>query len=230
MRPENPIRLEPGWYSHLSDEFQKTYMIRLMEFLRREPSGSRTIHPLECEYYNAFNATPFDKVKVVILGQDPYHGVNQANGLGFSVPQGMSIPPSLRNIFREISSDLGLGPVDLSHGNLTSWADQGVLLLNSVLTVVQGNAASHRGKGWEIFTDRVVSSLNSEREGLVFMLWGAYAQKKGSVIDDEKHLVLKAPHPSPLSAHRGFLGCRHFSQANAYLALRGSVPIDWRLE
>jgi uracil-DNA glycosylase len=229
MTSEAQIQMEPGWKAHLGGEFAKPYMMELKEFLRGELARRKTIYPKGSEYFNAFNSAPFDKVKVVILGQDPYHGPDQAHGLCFSVRQGIDTPPSLVNIFKEIRADLGLDAGDFRHGNLKSWADQGVLLLNSVLTVEQGRAASHQGKGWESFTDKAISELNLEREGLVFMLWGSYAHKKGAVIDDRKHLVLKAPHPSPLSAHRGFLGCRHFSQANAYLVRRGEMPIDWRL-
>jgi uracil-DNA glycosylase len=221
--------MEPGWKSHLIGEFEKSYMGELREFLRREISSRKTVFPKGSEYFNAFNSTPFDKVKVVILGQDPYHGPDQAHGLCFSVPHGIGTPPSLINIFKEIRSDLGYSASDFKHGNLKSWADQGVLLLNSVLTVELGRAASHQGKGWERFTDKAISELNEHREGVVFMLWGSYAHKKGEVIDVRKHLVLKAPHPSPLSAHRGFLGCRHFSQANAYLVKNHQSPIDWRL-
>jgi len=221
--------MEPSWKSHLLEEFQKSYMQELRGFLHREIAGHKMVYPRGSEYFAAFNATPFDKVKVVILGQDPYHGPNQAHGLCFSVPHGVDTPPSLVNIFKEIQADLGLSVDHFRHGNLKSWADQGVLLLNSVLTVEHGRAASHQGKGWELFTDRAISELNAKRDGIVFMLWGAYAHRKGEVIDNRKHLVLKAPHPSPLSAHRGFLGCRHFSQANAYLAQHGKEPIDWRL-
>jgi uracil-DNA glycosylase len=229
MTSDAQIQMEPGWKAHLGGEFAKPYMVELKEFLRGELAGRKTIYPKGSEYFNAFNSAPFDKVKVVILGQDPYHGPDQAHGLCFSVRQGVDTPPSLVNIFKEIRADLGLSASDFQHGYLKGWADQGVLLLNSVLTVEQGRAASHQGKGWENFTDKAISELNLQREGLVFMLWGSYAHKKGAVIDDRKHLVLKAPHPSPLSAHRGFLGCRHFSQANEYLVRRGEMPIDWRL-
>jgi uracil-DNA glycosylase len=222
-------QIEPGWESHLSQESAKPYLLNLDEFLRAERDLGKTIYPKKSEYFNAFNSTPFEKVAVVILGQDPYHGPDQAHGLSFSVPKGVAAPPSLVNIFKEIRADLGLSAGDFQHGNLQNWADQGVLLLNSVLTVEQGRAASHQGRGWETFTDKVISELNDNRRGIVFMLWGAYAGKKGAVIDDRKHLVLKAPHPSPLSAHRGFLGCRHFSQANDYLVQHGMRPIDWRL-
>lgn len=229
MTTERQIQMEAGWKSHMLEEFQKLYMSELKEFLRLEIARKKTIYPKGSEYFNAFNSTSFDKVKVVVLGQDPYHGPGQAHGLSFSVPRGVDIPPSLVNIFKEIQTDLGLTQEDFRHGHLKSWADQGVLLLNSVLTVEAGRAASHQGKGWEIFTDRAVSMLNDKKNHLVFMLWGAYAQRKGGVIDEKRHLVLRAPHPSPLSAHRGFLGCRHFSQANAYLARHGMDPIDWRL-
>lgn len=229
MTTESQIMMDPAWKAHLLEEFQKPYMCGLREFLCLEMSGEKTIYPKASEYFNAFNSTTLDTVKVVVLGQDPYHGPGQAHGLSFSVPPGVDIPPSLVNIFKEIQRDLGLSQGDFTHGHLQSWADQGVLLLNSVLTVEAGRAASHQGKGWELFTDRAVAILNEKRCNLVFMLWGAYAQKKGSFIDASRHLVLKAPHPSPLSAHRGFLGCRHFSQANAYLVEHGMDPIDWRL-
>lgn len=222
------IQLEPAWKSHLEDEFRKSYMRDLRDFLSREMQ-SKVIYPRGSDYFNAFNSTSFDAAKVVVLGQDPYHGPGQAHGLCFSVPLGVAIPPSLVNICKEIQSDLGLTPDDFRHGNLKSWADQGVLLLNSVLTVEAGRAVSHQGRGWEFFTDRAVSLLNEKKNHVVFMLWGAYAQKKGAVIDETRHLVLRAPHPSPLSAHRGFLGCRHFSKANDYLVRHGFDPIDWRL-
>lgn len=229
MTAESQIQMEQGWKSRLLEEFRKPYMQELRAFLHGEASNRKVIYPKGSEYFNAFNSTPFEKVRVVMLGQDPYHGPGQAHGLCFSVPHGIQPPPSLLNIFKELQSDLGLAPDDFRHGNLKEWADQGVLLLNSVLTVEAGQAASHQGKGWETFTDRVIKELNEGREHLVFMLWGAYAQRKGAVIDQKRHLVLSAPHPSPLSAHRGFLGCRHFSQANAYLARNGATPIDWRL-
>jgi len=229
MSSDAQIQLEPGWKSRLFDEFQKPYMAELKAFLRRELAGRKAIYPQGREYFNAFNSTPFEKVKVVMLGQDPYHGPNQAHGLCFSVPGGVDVPPSLVNIFKELQSDLKLGPEHFPHGNLQSWAEQGVLLLNSVLTVEAGRPAAHQGKGWEIFTDRAIAELNERKEHVVFMLWGAYAQKKGAVIDGSRHLVLTAPHPSPLSAHRGFLGCRHFSRANVYLVAHGLAPIDWRL-
>lgn len=219
------VKLEESWKQVLVDEFDKDYMVRLREFLRQEKQAGKVIYPRGDEYFKAFDTTPFAKVKVVILGQDPYHGPRQAHGLCFSVQQGVAFPPSLLNIFKELHGDLGL-PIP-THGCLTHWAEQGVLLLNSVLTVEQGKAAAHQGKGWEQFTDRVVRELAEQREGLVFMLWGSYAIKKGQFIDRKRHLVLTAPHPSPLSAHRGFLGCKHFSQANAFLQTRGEKPIDW---
>ena len=202
-------------------------MKSLKNFLVSEISAGKTIYPKGTEYFSALNLTPFDKVKVVILGQDPYHGPNQAHGLCFSVKPEIPPPPSLINIYKELHSDLGIAPQ--RHGFLESWAKQGVLLLNSVLTVEQGNAGSHQKKGWENFTDAVIESLNNESENLVFVLWGAYAQKKGQFIDREKHLVLESVHPSPLSAHRGFFGTKPFSQINQYLIQHGSVPIDWEL-
>ena len=229
MTTESQIQMEPAWKSHLLEEFEKPYMRDLRAFLRLEMMKKKTIYPKGSEYFNAFNSTSLDNVKVVVLGQDPYHGPGQAHGLCFSVPHGVEIPPSLVNIFKELQSDLGLSRGDFGHGHLKSWADQGVLLLNSVLTVEAGRAASHQGRGWELFTDRAIAILNEKKNRVVFMLWGAYAQKKGAVIDETRHLVLRAPHPSPLSAHRGFLGCRHFSQANAYLVEHGLDPIDWRL-
>ena len=223
------ILVDLGWQSSLLDEFVKPYMKDLIDFLCLEIASGKTIYPKESEYFKAFNATPFDKVKVVLLGQDPYHGTGQAHGLCFSVPNGVGCPPSLKNIFKEIQGDLGLSPCDFQHGNLQAWADQGVLMLNSVLTVEAGRAGCHKGRGWEKFTDRVISELNENKEHIVFILWGDYAQKKGAVIDERRHLILRAPHPSPLSAYKGFLGCRHFSTANAYLADHGMTPVDWRL-
>nr|WP_207063393.1 uracil-DNA glycosylase [Motiliproteus sp. SC1-56] len=221
------MNLEPGWKQALEAEFQRDYMKSLGAFLAEEKARRKVIYPQAKDRFNALNYTPLDRVKVVILGQDPYHGPGQAHGLCFSVRPGVKVPPSLVNIYKELAADLGVRPV--AHGNLESWSSQGVLLLNSVLTVEQGNAASHRGKGWETFTDRITHLLNEEHDGLVFMLWGGYAQKKGSFIDRQRHKVLEGPHPSPLSAHRGFFGCRHFSQANDYLVSRGQDPIDWQL-
>ena len=219
------IKLEQGWLNELGEEFEKPYMTDLKAFLQAEKNNGKVIYPPGSLWFNAFNTTPFKRVKVVILGQDPYHGPNQAHGLCFSVLPGVRIPPSLVNIYKEIQDDLGIPPAP--HGCLSHWAEQGVLLLNATLTVEQGNAGSHQGKGWEQFTDAAIRALNEDREHLVFMLWGSYAQKKGAVIDRERHLVLRAPHPSPLSAHRGFFGCRHFSRANQYLEQTGQTPIDW---
>ena len=221
------IQLDPGWLDELKGEFDLPYMQALRQFLRQEKDKHKVIYPKGQEYFAALNFTPLDKVKVVILGQDPYHGPGQAHGLCFSVATGVKTPPSLVNIYKEIKSDLNLPPDSFTTGDLSYWADQGVLLLNSVLTVEKHQAASHQGKGWEIFTDAVIKILSNKRENCVFLLWGSYAQKKGSVIDTDKHLVLKAPHPSPLSAYRGFLGCKHFSQCNQYLAETGQEPIDW---
>ncbi|MCL4152543.1 UNVERIFIED_CONTAM: hypothetical protein GTU68_011241 [Idotea baltica] len=202
-------------------------MVNLKQFLAEQRAGGKTIYPAGSNWFAAFNHTPFDQVKVVILGQDPYHGPNQAHGLCFSVLPGIAIPPSLRNMYQELQTDLGVTTPD--HGCLTHWAQQGVLLLNATLTVEQGNAGAHQGKGWEQFTDRAVQALNEQREGLIFLLWGSYAQKKGAFIDTSKHRVLKAPHPSPLSSYRGFFGCKHFSLANQYLDEQGAKPIDWQL-
>jgi uracil-DNA glycosylase len=197
----------------------------LKAFLQEQKQQKKVIYPASDQWFNAFNTTPFEKVKVVILGQDPYHGPDQAHGLCFSVKPGTKFPPSLLNIFKELGNDLDM-PVP-EQGCLQSWAEQGVLLLNATLTVEQAQAGSHQNRGWEQFTDRAIQHLNEQREGLVFMLWGSYAQKKGQLIDDKKHLVLKAPHPSPLSAYRGFFGCGHFSQANSYLKSRGEAVIEW---
>jgi uracil-DNA glycosylase len=221
------VQLEAGWLALLEEEFDKPYMHSLRDFLQQEKQNRKVIYPRSNEWFNALNTTPFDQVKVVILGQDPYHGPGQAHGLCFSVREGVAAPPSLVNIFKEIESDLGLPKGHFAHGHLESWAQQGVLLLNAVLTVEQRQAASHQGKGWETFTDRVIELLSAGKEQLVFLLWGSYAQKKGAVIDASRHLVLKAPHPSPLSAHRGFFGCRHFSQCNDYLSGHGKTPIAW---
>ncbi|MBC7658796.1 MAG: uracil-DNA glycosylase [Chitinophagaceae bacterium] len=224
---QTQLRLEESWKTVLADEFNKDYMHSLRGFLKDEIKAGKTIYPKGSEYFQALNSTPFDKVSVVILGQDPYHGPGQAHGLCFSVRPGVPVPPSLVNIYKELDSDLGIKPAH--HGYLQSWADQGVLLLNNVLTVEAGQAGSHHGRGWEKFTSAIVEHLNLERENLVFMLWGSPAQKKGASVDEDRHLVLKAPHPSPLSAYRGFLGCHHFSLANAYLKTHGRAPIDWKL-
>jgi uracil-DNA glycosylase len=227
MASAREIQLEASWLARLGEEFDKDYMVRLRDFLLAEKRSGKRIFPPGGEIFNAFAHTPLDKVKVVILGQDPYHGEGQAHGLCFSVRPGVAIPPSLQNIFRELHDELGI-PIP-GHGYLTAWADRGVLLLNSVLSVECARAASHQGRGWEEFTDRVIDVINREREGVVFMLWGSYAQRKGAIIDTRRHCVLKAPHPSPLSAHRGFFGCGHFRAANDYLQARGETPVDWRL-
>lgn len=224
---ETGVRLDPSWKQHLGDYLQRPDMRELSAFLRQRKAAGATIYPPGPQIFAALDATPFDRTRVVILGQDPYHGPGQAHGLCFSVAPGVDVPPSLVNIFKEIERDLGLPrPRD---GDLTSWARQGVLLLNAVLTVEAGSAGSHQGKGWEGFTDHVVETLSREREGLVFMLWGSYAQAKGRIIDARRHCVLRAPHPSPLSAHRGFIGCGHFSAANRWLAGRGLASIEWSL-
>ena len=221
------VKLEPSWKARVGDWFARDDMRALSAFLRERKAAGARIYPPGPQIFAAFDATPFEQVKVVVLGQDPYHGPGQAHGLCFSVQPGVSVPPSLDNIYKEIHRDLGLPRPD--HGYLMSWAHRGVLLLNAVLTVEDGRAGAHQGKGWEGFTDHVVDTLNREREGLVFLLWGSYAQAKGKVIDPRRHRVLKAPHPSPLSAHRGFIGCGHFSAANDYLARQGQTPIDWSL-
>lgn len=221
------VQLEPGWKESLAGEFARPYMAGLREFLQAEKAQGRVVYPRGSDIFNAFNLTPFGDVRVVVLGQDPYHGPDQAHGLCFSVRPGIRVPPSLVNIFKEIERDLGIAPP--RHGHLDHWARQGVLLLNAVLTVQAHHAASHAGRGWETFTDAAIAHLNREREHLVFMLWGNYAQKKGALIDRQRHLVLTAPHPSPLSAHAGFFGCSHFSRANAYLEAHGVAPIDWSL-
>jgi uracil-DNA glycosylase len=216
-------RLNPSWQGQLGDYLASEPMQALAAFLRQEKAKGKRIFPPSAQMFAAFNATDFESVRVVILGQDPYHGPGQAHGLSFSVPDGVPPPPSLQNIFKELERDLGLPRP--STGNLTPWARQGVLLLNAVLSVEMARPGSHQGKGW----DEVIGRLANEREGLVFMLWGAYAQAKGRIIDNRRHCVLRAPHPSPLSAHRGFIGCGHFSAANRYLQGRSQMPIDWRL-
>ena len=221
------VRLEQSWKELLLPEFECGYMQSLKGFLLREKQQGRVIYPAGSDIFNALNSTPFDKTRVVILGQDPYHGPGQAPGLCFSVQQGVDLPPSLKNIYKEIFADLGIAPS--RSGCLQPWAMQGVLLLNAVLTVAAGSAASHQGKGWEQFTDRIVALLNERRERLVFFLWGSYAQRKGELIDRSRHLVLESVHPSPLSASRGFFGNHHFSRANRYLQENSLQPIDWRV-
>jgi uracil-DNA glycosylase len=221
------VRLEESWRRRLLPEFSQDYMQQLRAFLKQEKQAGKEVYPPGAQIFSALNSTPFDKVSVVILGQDPYHNPGQAHGLCFSVQPGVDPPPSLVNIYKELQRDTGFVPP--AHGCLTHWAEQGVLLLNATLTVERSKAASHAGKGWERFTDRIVALLNEEREGLVFLLWGSHAQKKGQHIDRSKHLVLECPHPSPLSAHRGFLGCGHFSKTNAWLQQHGRPSIDWQL-
>ena len=221
------VQLAEDWKQALGDEFDQPYMQQLRAFLLEEKAAGKVIFPPGPLIFNALNSTPLSKVKVVIIGQDPYHGPGQAHGLCFSVQPGVRPPPSLQNIYKEIHRDLG-HPIP-NHGCLQSWAEQGVLLLNAVLTVTQGQAGAHANRGWERFTSRIIEILNSECEHLVFMLWGSYAQKKGQHIDTSRHCVLKSVHPSPLSAHRGFIGCGHFSAANAYLMEKGREPINWQL-
>ncbi len=224
---QRTTRLESSWLAELREEFEKPYMRDLGDFLRREKQYGKRIFPPGKEIFNAFEYTPLDQVKVVILGQDPYHGEGQAHGLSFSVKPGVRVPPSLQNIYKEIHAELGL-PIP-SHGYLAHWAEQGVLMLNSVLSVECAEAGSHQGKGWEQFTDRIIELINRQRHNVVFLLWGSYAQRKGAIIDTERHCVLKAPHPSPLSAHRGFFGCGHFVATNQYLEAEGESPIDWQI-
>ena len=219
--------LRAEWLSLLRQEFTADYMRELGLFLRREKAAGKEIYPPGHEFFAALETTPPEKVKVVILGQDPYHGPGQAHGLSFSVRGDQRVPPSLQNIFKELQDDLGC--TIPSSGDLTKWADQGVLLLNSVLSVERGVAGSHQGKGWEFFTDAVIAAINAQQQPTVFLLWGAQAQRKGAAIDSNRHCVLRAPHPSPLSAHKGFLGCRHFSAANRFLIDQGRGAIDWSL-
>lgn len=219
--------LPASWQMHLGDEFQAPYMQQLRDFLGAEKAAHKVIYPHSSHWFRAFELTPLDEVRVVILGQDPYHGPDQAHGLCFSVRAGQRVPPSLVNIHKELHDDLGVQPVN--HGCLESWARQGVLLLNTSLTVEQGQAASHRGKGWETFTDRAITTVSDHAAPCVFLLWGSPARKKKTLIDRTRHLVLESPHPSPLSAYRGFFGNQHFSKANAFLQQHGRSPIDWQL-
>lgn len=221
------IKLHSSWRECLGGEFAQPYMAELKRFLLAERERGKRIFPKGANWFRALDLTPPEEVRVVILGQDPYHGPGQAHGLCFSVPRDVQPPPSLVNIYKELESDLGIKTA--RHGFLEHWAKQGVLLLNSVLTVEMGRAASHRDRGWERFTDAIIQKVNARPEPVVFMLWGSYAQKKAAVVDDSRHLVLKAPHPSPLSAHNGFFGCRHFSKANAFLQAKGVRPVDWAL-
>lgn len=224
---KSEIKLEASWKAHLEGEFSTERMTRLRAYLKDQYAAGKTIYPRGDEYFAAMNLTPFDKVKVVIVGQDPYHGPGQAHGLCFSVRDGVRFPPSLQNIFKELHDDVGV-PIPKS-GSLTKWAEQGVLLLNSVLTVENGKAAAHQGRGWEEFTDKIIHVLNEQKEHLVFILWGSYAQKKAAFVDRKKHLVIEGVHPSPLSAHRGFFGTKPFSRANAYLKSKGQGEINWDL-
>ena len=221
------LRSDRGWTEHLAAEFRQPYMVALADFLATEEQAGKIIFPARQHCFNALNSTALHEVNVVVLGQDPYHGPGQAHGLCFSVRPQVTPPPSLVNIFKELNTDLGVTPPD--HGCLQTWAEQGVLLLNTVLTVEQGQAGSHQGKGWETFTDRVIQTVNQERQGVVFLLWGSHARKKGAMIDRRRHHVLEGPHPSPLSAYRGFFGCQHFSRANQWLTAQDREPVNWQL-
>ena len=220
--------LEPGWLTVLEEEFEKDYMKSLKAFLLEEKEKGNTVYPKGTDIFNALNTTPFDKVKVVILGQDPYHGAGQAHGLSFSVQKGVAVPPSLKNMYKELETDID-GFKTPSHGNLTHWAEQGVLLLNATLTVRASEAGSHQKRGWEIFTDEIIKALSQKREHIVFLLWGKYAQQKAELIDARKHHVLMAAHPSPFSAYNGFFGSKHFSKTNQLLVQDNLTPIDWKL-
>ena len=228
VKPYEDISLDTSWKTYLGDEFKKDYMLKLKSFLVSEIKYHSPVYPAPKNFFQALNLTPFDKIKAVILGQDPYHEPNQAHGLSFSVPKGVKIPPSLVNIYKELQSDLGI-PMH-KNGYLKKWADEGVLLLNSVLSVRHSQAGSHSKQGWETFTDRIIQCISENRTHCVFLLWGRYAISKSSLIDRSKHLVLTAAHPSPLSAYSGFFGCRHFSKTNDYLIQHGIKPIDWSLD
>lgn len=227
MAATSSIQLDPTWLEYLGSEFEQPYMQSLKTFLKSEKAAGKVIYPPGPDIFNAFNTTPLPKVRVVLLGQDPYHGPGQAHGLSFSVLPGVPQPPSLVNILKEIENELGIAPP--RHGCLTHWAEQGVLLLNATLTVERGRAGSHQGKGWERFTDRAIQVVSEQCPAVVFLLWGSFAGKKAALVDGRKHLILKSPHPSPLSAHRGFFGNGHFAAANDWLRGRGEEPIDWRL-
>ena len=223
------VELEPSWLAVLGDEFNKPYMADLRGFLGKEKEAGQKVYPKGSDIFNAFRQTPFDDVKVVILGQDPYHGENQAHGLSFSVQKGITPPPSLKNIYKELQNDIpGFQAPD--HGDLTSWAKQGALLLNASLTVRAGSPGSHQKKGWETFTDKVISTISEKKTGVVFILWGAFAQAKSELIDQTKHFIIKSPHPSPFSAERGFFGSKPFSKTNAILEKEGKKPIDWQID
>lgn len=222
------VALEPGWLNILENEFEKPYMKSLKSFLQEEKQNGFTVYPKGTDIFNAFNHTPFNKVKVVILGQDPYHGIGQAHGLSFSVQKGITVPPSLKNMYKELEQEFPEFKTP-NHGNLTYWADQGVLLLNATLTVRAQTAGSHQNKGWETFTDHVIAALSAKKTGIVFLLWGKYAQQKEALIDYKKHFVLKAAHPSPFSAYNGFFGSDHFKRTNEILEKEGLGVIDWQI-
>jgi uracil-DNA glycosylase len=224
----NDFLEDKTWKKLLADQWEQPYMKELQSFLVREKALGKVLYPKEKDLFSALNLTPFDRVKVVIIGQDPYHGPNQAHGLSFSVQDGVKTPPSLKNIFKELEDDLKI--LSPSHGCLNSWASQGVLLLNNVLTVEAGIAAAHSGKGWEIFTDQIIKLLNEQKENLVFILWGSPAQKKAAKVDTQKHFIIRSPHPSPLSSYRGFFGSKPFSKTNDYLASKGLDPISWEIK
>ena len=227
MTAVDNIKLEAGWKQALREEFDKPYMKALADFLRQEKAAGKEIYPPGPLIFNALNSTPLERVKVVVIGQDPYHGPGQAHGLCFSVQPGVPTPPSLLNIYKELKRDLNIEIA--SHGCLQHWADQGVLLLNTSLTVERGIAGSHASKGWQLFTDKVIETVSQQCEHLVFLLWGAHAQGKERLIDPTRHLILRSPHPSPLSAHRGFIGNGHFGRTNKFLEQNGLTPVDWRL-
>ncbi|MEI7472974.1 MAG: uracil-DNA glycosylase [Chitinophagaceae bacterium] len=222
------VKIEASWKAVLKAEFSKPYFQQIVTFLKTEKAAGKIIYPPGTHIFNAFNQTPFSKLKVVILGQDPYHGPGQAHGLSFSVPNGIKPPPSLVNVFKEIQKDIGVG-MPAAYGNLTKWAEQGVLLLNAALTVRANEPFSHAKFGWSLFTDAVIKKISDEKEGIIFLLWGKFAQEKISLIDETKHTVLKAAHPSPFSADKGFFGCKHFSISNQILVKQGKAPIDWKL-
>ncbi len=223
------VDIEPSWLEVLHDEFDKPYMQKLREFLKQEKEAGIKVYPKGSDIFNAFNKTPFTNLKTVILGQDPYHGPNQAIGLSFAVNKGITVPPSLKNIYKELQTDIP-GFIMPSHGDLTGWAEQGVLMLNATLTVQAGKPGSHQKKGWEIFTDTVIRTISEQKEGVVFLLWGKFAQAKEELIDTAKHHVLKAAHPSPYSADNGFFGCHHFSKTNEILIKEDKAPIDWQIK
>jgi uracil-DNA glycosylase len=222
------IDLEPSWLEVLHNEFEKDCMLKLKQFLKEEKEADHNIYPKSSDIFSAFWKTPFNELKVVILGQDPYHGANQAHGLSFSVQKGVTPPPSLKNIYKELATDVP-GFIIPDHGELTEWADQGVMLLNATLTVRAGSPGSHQKKGWEIFTDTVIQKISEQKEGIIFLLWGKFAQAKAELIDAKKHHILKAAHPSPYSADSGFFGCKHFSKTNAILEKEGKKVIDWQI-